>query len=341
MADAPEPTPSAVPGPAAAQNTAIEADPHNELEEGDDDVSEYGASDTSSLGSSIYKYRVENGRTYQRDGTYFMPSDPHEKARLDLQHNLCILMQDNRLYISPAGKNKPLGRVLDAGCGTGIWAIDFADEHPETTIIGVDQDAALPTYVPPNVEFLVDDLEAEWTYGRPFDFIYMRMLCGSIKDWPKLFNQAFTHLTPGGYIEVLDPINPMQSDDGTLPDDCAVIRWNRLLLDASTQLGSPLDSARLYKTQLAEAGFVGIVQTEYKWPMNSWPREKKYKDLGAWTYENITAGLQALSLMLFTHVLGWTPNAVEALLVEVRKDMKNRNIHSYWPVYTIYAQKPE
>lgn len=34
-------------------------------------------------------------------------------------------MQDNRLYVCPAGRDKPLKRVLDAGCGTGIWAMDF------------------------------------------------------------------------------------------------------------------------------------------------------------------------------------------------------------------------
>jgi len=44
----------------------------------------------------------------------------------DLQHNLCILMQDNQLYICPAGKDgKPVHRVLDAGTGTGVWAIEF------------------------------------------------------------------------------------------------------------------------------------------------------------------------------------------------------------------------
>lgn len=41
------------------------------------------------------------------------------------------------------------------------------------------------------MEFFVDDLEAEWNFVRPFDFIYARMLSGSIKDWPKLFSQAF------------------------------------------------------------------------------------------------------------------------------------------------------
>ena len=38
-------------------------------------------------------------------------------------------------------------------------------------------------------------------------------------DWPKLFGQAFTHLTPGGYIELFDTLNPVVSDDGTLTDD--------------------------------------------------------------------------------------------------------------------------
>jgi hypothetical protein len=42
--------------------------------------------------------------------------------------------------------------------------------------------------------------------------------------------------------------------------------------------------------------------------------------------------LQALSYMSFTNGLGWTTADVEVLLVDVRKDIKNRNIHSYWPM---------
>jgi methylase of polypeptide subunit release factors len=30
-----------------------------------------------------------------------------------------------KLFTCPAGSDKKLGRVLDAGTGTGIWAIDF------------------------------------------------------------------------------------------------------------------------------------------------------------------------------------------------------------------------
>lgn len=67
---------------------------------------------------------------------------------------MCLTF-DGKLHISPAGTDKPLHRVLDAGTGTGIWALDFgtfhlvvgraserapkltgtaADEHPETQV---------------------------------------------------------------------------------------------------------------------------------------------------------------------------------------------------------------
>jgi len=42
--------------------------------------------------------------------------------------------------------------------------------------------------------------------------------------------------------------------------------------------------------------------------------------------------LQALSLMLFTNVLGWSVPEVEVLLAGVRKDLRNKQIHAYWPV---------
>jgi len=45
--------------------------------------------------------------------------------------------------------------------------------------------------VPPNVSFFVDDLEEPWAYNDPFDFIYFRLMVGSITDWPRLLKQAY------------------------------------------------------------------------------------------------------------------------------------------------------
>ncbi len=139
-------------------------------------------------------------------------------------------------------------------------------------------------------------------------------------------------LVPGGWIELCDPVNPITCDDGTLPEGSAVVRWNNLLNEASTKFGAGLDSAKHYKQQLADAGFTNIVLTEYKWPMNPWPKDRKYKELGAWVHENMNESLQALTLALFNRVLSWTPEEIEVFLVDVRKDFRNRQMHGYWPV---------
>lgn len=173
---------------------AVEADDH------DDNDSALGDEDdhlsTVSISSSILKYREENGRTYHayKDGKYLGPNDEPERDRLDLQHHLFTLTFSNRLHLCPLGADgKQIHRVLDVGTGTGIWAIDFADEHPESEVLGIDLSAIQPGFVPPNVSFQVDDLEEPWTFreSEMFDFVYARMMTSSFADWPRFFEQSF------------------------------------------------------------------------------------------------------------------------------------------------------
>lgn len=37
-------------------------------------------------------------------------------------------------------------------------------------------------------------------------------------------------------------------------------------------------------------------------------------------------------MALFTRGLGWKVEEVEVFMVKVREDMKNRNIHAWWPM---------
>lgn len=315
----------------------------DEVEESDSVLDQSITSSTASITSSIMQYRLENGRSYHayKEGKYILPNDEAENNRLDLQHHLFSLTFDGKLYTCPAGKEKQLHRVLDAGTGTGIWALDFADEHPESQVIGIDLSPIQPAFVPPNLTFYVDDLEEKWTYASKFDFIYARMLTGSLSNWPSFFEQSFEHLNPGGWIELADIVFPIESDDGTVPPDSAIKRWGDLSLEASKVLKRPLDSAKLYKEQLASAGFTNIVETKYKWPQTSWPKERKYKEMGMWSYHDICGEISGLSLALFTRGLKWKAEELEVFLVDVRKDFANKQLHGYWPIYVVYAQKPE
>ncbi|RSL88952.1 hypothetical protein CEP52_015062 [Fusarium oligoseptatum] len=331
------------------QTPPLEADDNPDnvtVDDGDSALGVDGASDTTSLRSSILRYREENGRTYHayKDGVYVFPNDETENERLDIQHHLFALTFEGRLHAAPL--TQPLRRVLDAGCGTGIWAIDFADEHPECEVTGVDLSPIQPSAVPPNVSFFVDDLEDVWDYSTKFDFIFSRFLTGSIRDWPKFFNQSLEFLNPGGKIEIMDIIYPPRSDDGTLSEDSPLYKWATLLLRTFATMGSPLDSALRYKEQLEEAGFVDVHVVQRKWPMNRWPKARIYKQIGMWANQNTMDALAAISLAVFTRPegqggLGWTSEELEVFLIEVRKDIKDHTIHSYWPIWSVYGTKPE
>lgn len=78
----------------------------------------------------------------------------------------------------------------------------------------------------------------------------------------------------------MDIIYPLESDDGTLKEEHAARRWSVLLAEGFAGNGQPINTALKYKDQLAEAGFVDIVEVKEKWPTNVWARDSKYKQIG-------------------------------------------------------------
>jgi hypothetical protein len=158
-----------------------------------------GPNTESIAGLSIRPYTEdykENGRTYHSfmDGKYLFPNDGLEQDRLSLQHRLFRLTFEGKLYLCPVGESRQLHRVLEVGTGTGLWAIEFGDEHPEVDILGIDLSPIQPILVPPNVSFQLDDLEESWSFPEKFDFIYSRMMTACFRDWPRFFEQCFKYV---------------------------------------------------------------------------------------------------------------------------------------------------
>jgi hypothetical protein len=93
---------------------------------------------------------------------------------------------------------------------------------------------------------------------------------------------------PDGYVEITDITFPILSDDGSLTKDSALAKWSDLMLEASVNLNRHLNSAKSYKTLLNDAGFEDVVETEYSWPQNPWPKDKKQKQLGELLSSRVT-----------------------------------------------------
>ncbi|KAM5353564.1 hypothetical protein ACJ41O_000214 [Fusarium nematophilum] len=255
-------------GVSAEESRPLEAETIDDVADDDSALGDDAASSTASMRSSILQYRSENGRTY------------HSFKESNLQHHLFMLTLNGHLFLCPAGKNKPMQRCLDAGTGTGVWAIDLADEHPETEVIGIDLSPIQPTFLPSNLSFQVDDLEDQWTYSYKFDLIFARMLVGSIGDWPKFFQQSFDALGPGGWVECQDIAFPVECDDGTLDKDSPIDQWSSFMIEATNVFGRSAQSAKQYKQQMIDAGFVNVTEVIYKWPTNRWPADPYFKELG-------------------------------------------------------------
>lgn len=143
-----------------------------------------------------------------------------------------------------------------------------------------------------------------------------------------------------GYLEVHDIDFVIKCDDGTLPEDSALAQWHKSMHEAAATAGFPLDAIAHVPDRMRAAGFVDVVATPIKWPINTWPRDRKHKELGRWAMENFVWGCESMSLALFTRVLGWSADEVRVFMALVRRDLRDRRIHAYWNFWVVYGRKP-
>lgn len=293
--------------------------------------SEVSTSGSTSLSSSFYEYVTEYGRTYHapQDGVFYpFPNDEREQDRLNLTHAIYANINQSQLHLCPVANP---ARVLDVGTGTGKWALDFADNHPEATVIGIDISPIQPPWTAPNCTFYLQDLQKDWCFHEKFDFIYARDLFCSLQYPTQFLQRAFENLQPGGWFEVQDFGLPM-SDDGTIKPNSYYQYWADNYRKAMKNIGRDPDLAQKYGNSMEEVGFINIKKVQQKVPHNRWPKIAKLKELGLQNQANIHMGLEGFSLRLFCSILGMPEASVYATLAVMRMELDNRKIHAYTPV---------
>ncbi|PKS08413.1 hypothetical protein jhhlp_005124 [Lomentospora prolificans] len=256
-------------------------------------------------------------------------------------HHVHTLTLDGKLYLAPIKDDiqnedpdaKVSQKVVDIGTGTGLWAIDFADNFPSCEVIGTDISPIQPTWVPPNVKF-----------PNSVDFFHMRYMTGSlsVQGWFDLFKEAFRCTKPGGYFESFDAAPWFDSDDGTVTEKSALAQWGKLFVEGGKKIGrtfTMVDDGTQRKG-MEEAGYVEIEERNFKVPMGKWPKDPKLKQLGIYAYAAVAADIEGYVLYM-ANLQGWTKEEVAVYAAHLRREMNNPAIHGYYRVKVVWGKKPE
>jgi SAM-dependent methyltransferase len=180
----------------------------------------------------------------------------------------------------------------------------MADQYPGASVTGVDLSPIQPEFVPPNCSFEVDDINDDWTYPNDhFDFIHIRELFGSITNWDKLLADVYRCTRPGGWVEIVERSIEAYADNRPIPPDHVYHEMNRVAVQMSEETGKSFTIWKEAKSRLLAAGFVDVVESRFKWPINDWSDDPKWQEIGNFNQARLHLGLEGYMVRLLTLVL--------------------------------------
>ncbi|KAI8799331.1 S-adenosyl-L-methionine-dependent methyltransferase [Cladochytrium replicatum] len=161
-------------------------------------------------------------RTYHssKASPYVIPADAQEGQRLNLQHHLLRQLFDGPNHGSgiPVEALERGLKVLDVGCGSGIWLAEMNRDFPNGIYYGVDMETSDFAQIFQEISGkgrinLVEGnvLERLPFDDNTFDYIHQQMLVYAVPEarWPHVIAELARVLKPGGYIDLVE-INTVQ-----------------------------------------------------------------------------------------------------------------------------------
>ena len=184
---------------------------------------------------------------------------------------------------------------------------------PDAEVQATDLSPIQPSSVPANVHFFIDDAsEDDWALPPAyFDYIHTRILLGCFTNFGNVIKKAFNYLQPGGYMESQELMSTPCCDDDTMGDDWPFLEWTNFGDQAAVKAARPLRIAHRLKDWYEQAGFVDVQERIFKLPINSWPKDRHLKILGAMWEENLLSGLSGFSMAHYSRVLSWSKEQIE------------------------------
>ena len=97
---------------------------------------------------------------------------------------------------------------------------------------------------------------------------------------------------------------------------------------------------------LRDAGYVNVQSQKVHIPLGPWPKDKVMKEVGIINLVQMDKAIEAICLGVLTQLPPeaggpWSWEEIQVFLAGIRKDMRNKKIHSLYDFYVVTGQKPE
>jgi hypothetical protein len=108
------------------------------------------------------------------------------------------------------------------------------------------------------------------------------------------------------------------------------MEFYNVLADIGSKIGIDLAVAQKFKHMMETGGFEDVTEVVFDLPLGDWPESRRLKEVGLFQRFQMTEGLHGIAFGLLTRVAGWSPQKVEAFLAGVRREMRDRKVHSLY-----------
>jgi hypothetical protein len=111
-------------------------------------------------------------------------------------------------------------------------------------------------------------------------------------------------MASGGYIEQVELDIRPKSEDGSLPADSILFQWNTIGVNWARATGKTFFVANAVKEQIANAGFVDVVEQIFKLPLGPWSSDDRFKNIGRFFLQFWREGMEGWVMAIATRHLG-------------------------------------
>ncbi|KAJ3499543.1 hypothetical protein NLG97_g248 [Lecanicillium saksenae] len=253
--------------------------------------------------------------------SYHFPIDSEELTRLDMLNKFFYLARGGQAFSSPLRRGGQT-RVLDLGTGTGIWAIQVAEDvDPVPHVMAVDLHKIQPALL----------------VGTPS---YLQATISN-NSWPATYQKAFKHTAPGGHLEQVEIEWVPRWEGATMPECSALLEWSQKFLSGMDEFHR---SARLsgpnVRRMVETAGYVDFKETIIRCCVSPWCHGQGETLVANWFNICFTEGIEAMSLVPLMEKCYMTLCQVKALQARVKRESCNLKFHAYFNMHVWVARRP-